>query len=147
MTRALVVDASVVVKWLVLESDSEHAIRLLNSSPQFCAPELVFAEAANALWAIHRRGKIAASDLVEAIAVLQNAPISIPRPMSKLMPAASQLAIDLDHPVYDCFYLALAIQTQYPVVTADQTFYRKASAHSYLSRFLVDLAQIAKDPG
>ena len=35
--------------------------------------------------------------------------------MVQLAAAAARLAADLDHPVYDCFYLALAVQTrQYP---------------------------------
>ena len=32
--------------------------------------------------------------------------------------AAARLTADVDHPVHDCFYLAPAIQTGYPVVTA-----------------------------
>lgn len=44
-----VVDASVVVKWLVTEEFSDEAARLLNGGSTLVAPELVFAEAANAL--------------------------------------------------------------------------------------------------
>ena len=32
--------------------------------------------------------------------------------------AAARLTADIGHPVHDCFYLSLAIQTGYPVVTA-----------------------------
>lgn len=145
MNRTFVVDAHVVVKWLVQETDSDQAALLLDCDVQICAPELVFAEAANALLAISRRGNISASDFAEAITALQNAPISVPHPMSRLMPAASQMATDLDHPVYDCSYLALAIQTQYPVVTADRTFLDKAGTHPYFSRFLMGLDQVAEE--
>ena len=53
--------------------------------------------------------------------------------MSGLAAAAARLAIDLDHPAYDCFYLALAIQTQYPLVTADTRFHDKVRGHPYLA--------------
>jgi predicted nucleic acid-binding protein len=39
--------------------------------------------------------------------------------------AATRLAIDLDHPAYDCLYLALAIARDCPFVTADERFLRK----------------------
>ena len=38
-------------------------------------------------------------------------------------------------------YLALAIQTQYPVVTADQRFHDKVRGHPYLSDRIVHVAQ------
>ncbi len=53
--------------------------------------------------------------------------------MRQLAAAAGRLAMDLDHPVYDCFYLALAIQEQYPVITADTRFHDKVRVHPYLS--------------
>lgn len=54
----LVVYASVIVKWLVAESGSEQAARLLEDGRTLIAPELLFAEAGNALWALCRRGDI-----------------------------------------------------------------------------------------
>jgi hypothetical protein len=53
-----VVDASVAVKWLVTENFSEQAARLLDEELTLIAPELLFAQAGNALWAMCRRGII-----------------------------------------------------------------------------------------
>lgn len=128
-----VVDASVVVKWLVREAYSEEAAALLDSGSTFVAPALVFAEAANALWVMRRRGDIAADDMADAVETLRAMPVAVPVAMPQLAAAASRLAVDLDHPIYDCFYLALAVQTQYPVVTADRRFHDKVRAHPYLS--------------
>ena len=133
MTAGYVVDASVVVKWLVDEVHSEEAAALLSSGTTVIAPALVFAEAANALWAMRRRGDISTDDLVDAVEALRAAPVAIPVPTLQLTAAAARLAVDLDHPIYDCFYLALAVQTQYPVVTADTRFHDKVRAHPYLS--------------
>ena len=128
-----VVDASVAVKWIVEEAFSDQAARLLDEESTLIAPELLFAEAANALWAMRRKGDFSSADLSEAIDVLGSAPVAVPYSMRQLAPSASRLALDLDHPVYDCFYLALALLEQHPVVTADRRFHDAVRAHPYLS--------------
>ncbi len=137
------VDASVAVKWLASEPLSDEAAALLKSGATLVAPELMFAEVVNALWTMGRRGDIAAEDLGEAVDVLKAAPIAIPFSMAQLAAAAAQLAIDIGHPAYDCFYLALAIQTGYPVVTADMRFHDKVRAHPYLSDRIRHVARLA----
>ncbi len=137
-----VVDASVAVKWLVEEVHSDRAATLLDGGPTLVAPPLLFAETANALWVMRRRGDMAAADLADAVETLRGAPVSTPLSMAELMAAATRLAHDLDHPVYDCFYLALALHAQYPVVTADTRFFGKVYGHPYLSDRVVHLADI-----
>ncbi len=36
-----------------------------------------------------------------------------------------KLSFDLDHPIYDCIYLALARQRRLPLITADKRFISK----------------------
>jgi len=90
------VDASVAVKWLVDEPLSDRAARLLEDDLPLAAPELIYAEAANALWAIARRGQISVADVRGALDLLADAPITIPSSMKHLMAAAARLAGDLD---------------------------------------------------
>lgn len=142
-----VVDASVVVKWLVSETYSEEAAHLLSGEATLVAPALVFAEATNALWAMQRRGDIDADDMTEAIHALQAAPIASPVAMNRLAAAAARLATDLKHPAYDCFYLALAIQTQCPVVTADTRFHDKVQGHPYLADRILHVAHAGAHSG
>ena len=136
-----VVDASVAVKWLVAEEWSDESSRLLETGATLIAPELLFAEVSNALWAMHRRGDITVDDLADATDALKSAPVAIPVPMRRLAAAATRLAADLGHPAYDCFYLALAVQEQYPVVTADTRFHDKVREHPYLSDRIVHIAR------
>jgi predicted nucleic acid-binding protein len=138
-----VVDASVAIKWLVDEPLSAQAAKLLDDDLPLAAPELIYAEAANALWAIARRGQIGAADVREALDLLADAPLMVPSSMRQLMAAAARLAVDLDHPVYDCLYLALALQEQRPVITADLRFHRVVRAHPYLARHVVMLESLA----
>ena len=106
------------------------------------APELLFAEVSNSLWAMCRRGDISREDFCEAVDVLKGAPISVPFSMRQLAASAGRLAVDLDHPVCDCFYLALAIEEPYPVMTADLRFHDKVRDHPYLSVRIWHVAQI-----
>lgn len=137
-----VVDASVAVKWLVTEPLSEHAARLLEEKQPLVAPELSYAEVANALWAMVRRGEIIATDLQEALDMLSAAPLRVPCSMPHLMPMAARVACDLGHPVYDCFYLALALREQGPVITADRRFYRVLRSHRYFAGQVVHLEDL-----
>lgn len=136
-----VVDASVVVKWLVTEEWSEESSRLLDRGATLIAPALVFAETSNALWAMHRRGDISRDELAEATDVLKSAPVAVPVSMRRLAASAVRLAVDLGHPAYDCYYLALAMLEQHPVITADTRFYDRVREHPYLSDRIVHVAR------
>ena len=54
----LVVDASVAVKWLIAEENSDAAHRLAASGDDLHAPRLMASEIANALWRKARMGEI-----------------------------------------------------------------------------------------
>jgi hypothetical protein len=79
-----VVDASVAVKWLVSEAFSDEAAGLLDNEATLIAPDLLFAEATNALWAMCRQGDINRADYAEAVGVLKSAPVAVPVPMRQL---------------------------------------------------------------
>ncbi|MEH2024315.1 type II toxin-antitoxin system VapC family toxin [Nostoc sp.] len=53
--RRYVLDASVAIKWFVLEVHSDKARRLLTSNYTFLVPDFFFAEVANVLWKRVRR--------------------------------------------------------------------------------------------
>ena len=46
-------------------------------------------------------------------------------PTCLLLEAATRIAVELDHPAYDCVYLALAIDNGCKFVTADERLLRK----------------------
>jgi len=73
----------------------------------------------NAVWKAARRGNI---QRAEAIAGIEAALIwfELLFPIEELRVRALALALDLGHPIYDCFYLALAQRQNAPPVTADE---------------------------
>jgi len=115
----IVVDASVAVQWVLPESMSEFAGGL--RSERLIAPALWLVEAANAIWKRHLRGEMSVDQARARLTELLNAPVAS-LPVEPYMPGALQLATELRHPVYDCLYLAVAIQHQTYVVTADRRF-------------------------
>jgi predicted nucleic acid-binding protein len=114
----VVVDASVALKWFLDEPDS-LAATVVGLRQDLVAPDLLIAEVANALWRAVRIGRLLPDDGRSAAARL-------PRELARLVACATLIsrALDiaqiLDHPAYDCFYLALAEREAAPLVTADR---------------------------
>ena len=141
MTPTLVVDASVALKWVLPEEDSELAEGLLDGGSTLRAPAFVFVELANALWFHVRAGKLDATEAAGCMRDLREAPLDL-WDGEEPLPAALEWAHRLDHAVYDCAYLALAIHLGAAYVTADRRFWRKANARDDLQDRVVLLSDL-----
>jgi len=115
----IVVDASVAIKWYVREADSETAQRILLAPANLHAPGLLRLELANGLWKNWRRKLVSVGQIGEALTSLDRT-IERWHVPERLIAAALKLSFALDHPVYDCIYLALAQELGAPLVTADR---------------------------
>jgi predicted nucleic acid-binding protein len=114
----LVVDASVAAKWVLPEAGSAEAAALRTQDSDLIAPSLVVAEIGNALWKSAMRGDLAGQDVTHIlnIGVGHYARLI---PIAEIAAAAMEIAVDLKHPIYDCFYLALAERERCALMTAD----------------------------
>ena len=131
-TRSAVVDASVAVKWALLEEGREGALALLGSyvagDVQLIAPRLLLEEAASAIAKRHLRKQLTTTQAHRAFEILrQRAPMLIDN--GTLLNEAFQLSIRHQLSLWDCLYLALAIQRRCDLVTADKRFHGVASPH------------------
>ena len=126
----LVVDASVVIKWLVKEPDTDKAEALLESCRlgkyDPLAPDLLAAEVGNVLWKRVRQGTMQASQ-AELLFADFNRICPVLKPLLKLTANAFKLALAHQHSVYDCLYVALALEAQCELVTADEKLFRAFS--------------------
>lgn len=120
-----VVDSSVAIKWVVEEPGSKEALALFRH--RLYAPELLIAECANVLWKKARRNELTKDEALLCARLLQRADIDL-SPMRPLLDSATRLALALDHPAYDCVYLALADSLSCDLVTADARLVAKARA-------------------
>jgi predicted nucleic acid-binding protein len=116
---SIVVDASVAVKWFSEEVRSAQAEAILIAAEPIVAPDLILAEIGSAL-----ARKTTANILLkaQAVAAITEAPHCFEQlvPSIELAARATELAIELRHPIYDCFYLALAEREKLELVTDDK---------------------------
>ncbi len=116
-----VVDASVAAKWFFVESGDQEARELALSGGALIAPDLIVPEVCNVAW----RKVVEKEITVErALGIALQLPSLLNRliPAAELAPRAVELATKLRHPIYDCFYLALAEIAEGELVTADRKF-------------------------
>lgn len=114
----LAVDASVAIRWLFQVDGSDRAEKLIRSGQPLIAPDLVLAEITNAAWKFVTFDGVPASTAAVVVKAAGNAFDEIV-PSSGLKDRALAIALDLRHPAYDCFYLALAETRRCELVTAD----------------------------
>ena len=130
---SLVIDASIACKWFIDEEDSPQAQHLFDGDQILLAPDLIVPEVCNAMW---KKVRIGLFTSAQATDVMQE----LPRFFDELFPChllgARPLAIaaSLDHPAYDCFYLALAERNDARLVTADARLLGRLAGTSWAQR-------------
>ncbi len=121
--RGVVIDASVAIKLVITEADSERADRL--DGRRMLAPDLLWSECANILWKSVHRGIVSANEAELACEALLRLPFEI-ADAAALLPEALRRSITIGHPAYDCLYLELAAREGLPLITADRRLLRLA---------------------
>jgi predicted nucleic acid-binding protein len=126
LRQTLVVDASVAIKWILPESDTERALRVQesfqNDEIDLIAPFLVVSEVANVLWKRQRRGDFDAGVARRCfVQFLRDCPVLVDS--AAVSNAALALAAAHDRPFYDCLYLAWALEQRCDLITADERFF------------------------
>jgi predicted nucleic acid-binding protein len=123
----LVLDASVAVKWVLPETGSERAVAIRTMDDDLIAPSLVCAEIGSAIWRAVLRNDVSAGGASENLSIAMEHYRRI-IPLEELVDTAIALAIRLRHPIYDCFYLALAERESCALITADRRLMAAANA-------------------
>jgi predicted nucleic acid-binding protein len=121
-----VLDASVAAKWFLppaREPLSAEALGILegyaSGQIRLMVPDLFWPEFGNILWKALRQGRISRASAEEAIAGLQARKIST-APSAPLLKEAFAIAAAFERTVYDGVYVALAMMSKAPLVTADE---------------------------
>ncbi len=130
-----VVDASVAAKWFLPaagETLTDEALDLLRRYTQgqirFLVPDLFWAEFANILWKAVRQGRWIKGAAEEALAAMQQR--NLPTvPARALLKEAFTIATTFDRTVYDGLYVALAVSSKAPLITADERLAHALAAY------------------
>lgn len=121
-----VLDASVVLKWFHREPDSAMAGRLRDAvrdrSLLVRVPDLLRYEVANVLvW----KKECTTDSAIEAIETLEQLPWYIAHPSHEILSTAVRIADRYRTSVYDAVYVALALEDDAPLITADEKLIAK----------------------
>lgn len=135
-----VIDASVAIKWVVPENLRDQALTLLDDTSLLEAPDLLYPELSNVAWKKVRRGEMSHRQATLTVQSIQRF-IAVTHPSPALTQRALEMAFILDHPVYDCFYLACAEQGDGVLITADNRLCATVSGSEFapLIRSLQDI--------
>ena len=115
----IVIDANIAAAVLIDLAYSSAAREAVAEPGRIIAPDIVVHEFANALWRLVGAGRMTENFAHQALTGLETL-------VSDLVAGASiahealRIAIELRHPVYDCFYLALALERNAILLTADR---------------------------
>lgn len=120
--KAVVVDASVAIKWFLPEIHSEVASLVLKSKQELLAPDLIWPEVGNILWKKVRRSEISVEEAKGILKDFLRFPL-LTFGSKLLLNSAWNLAEEFHISVYDALYLALANNKDCSLVTADRKFY------------------------
>jgi predicted nucleic acid-binding protein len=124
--NAVVIDASVVAKLLLQEDGWQLAAALLATAAELHAPDLIVAEIVNVIKTRVRRGDLTAPAADAALTAFREMALHL-HEASPLAHEALRIAIEYDRSGYDALYVALALQLNMTVITADRRLYNAMS--------------------
>ena len=123
---ALVLDASVAVKWVLpsaketLTTESLQLLKLyIDGDVNFIVPDIFWAEVGNVLWKGVRQRRWPQALAERAVRDVRDRGFFTVSSLG-LLPEAIKISFAHDRSVYDCLYVALAIQYKIEMITADE---------------------------
>jgi len=123
----LVLDTSVVAKWFLPEPLSPEADKILEDLRQrksiVAAPDLVVYEFANILWQRQKKGEISTRQASAIMSDFERLPLELV-PGDAIGAQALDIAGKAGCTAYDGAFIALAVELEYMLVTADQRLVR-----------------------
>jgi predicted nucleic acid-binding protein len=133
--RVFVVDASVAAKWLLPSEGEALTQEALNFQRRYAqgefriaVPDLFWAEVGNAVWNAVRRGRIAQAVGEGAVTELLRYDFATVS-SHLLLDRAFNLAARFGRTVYDCLYVALAVESGTEFITADERLANSLAVH------------------
>jgi predicted nucleic acid-binding protein len=127
-------DASVAAKWFLppaqepLAAEAQMLLKRFSLGDcNLIVPDLFWPEMGNILRKAARSGRITTKSCEAAVAALEGSGIRT-APSLPLLKNAMAIALAFDRTVYDSEYLALAVESSFPLLTADERLANALSA-------------------
>ena len=119
MALACVLDASAAVRLILADPAAADLAERVGGAALVLAPELMLTELANTHWKLQRADRHNELDPQELLAEAREL-VDRLEPDRHLQAEALALACHLNHPVYDCLYLALARREAASLISSDR---------------------------
>jgi predicted nucleic acid-binding protein len=127
MPDTFVLDCSVAAKWVLPEPDRAPALgwfeRYASGEVLLIAPDLLLAEFASLIAKRNRRKQISADQAHEALSLMTKCAPRLLETRPRLS-RALDLSLQYQLSLWDCVYLALALEYECPLLTADLRLFR-----------------------
>ena len=128
--EALVLDASVIVKWFCEEEYTDIALRIRDrffvGELTVVVPELMFYEVSNAL---RYNGVLSMEEKIELIDDMFSMDFDVVTSTKEILSDAMKSALDTDTTIYDNVYLAVGRYKRCNLITADGAFRNKVNTN------------------
>lgn len=129
----LVIDANIAVKFVAAEPGQDEAFARVASEESLISPDWVLIEVGHALWRKVRENEIDRAMAEESLKALPTLFETLTG-SAKVIELAQALSFELDHWLYDCLYLATAVDRDATLLTADRKFWNAAKRAGYAAR-------------
>lgn len=140
----VVVDSSVVAKWIIREHDTPLAQQMFaeirSRGDRLIVLDLALIEVAQAIWKQYHRRLLSADEAQQFMTFLLSIPLHI-EPALPRLPRGSAIARAYGRSVYDALFVALAEEMDLPGVTADEPLQQAVGADFPAIRLLKDGTQ------
>jgi predicted nucleic acid-binding protein len=125
MALACVLDASAAVRLILGDPAVAELAESIREAALVLAHELMLSEVVNALWKLQRADQLPQLDPQQLLADAREL-VDRVEPDRHLHAEALALACHVNHPVYDCLYLALARREAATLISADRSLLQLA---------------------
>jgi predicted nucleic acid-binding protein len=126
----IVLDASVVVHLVINTSHSEYARAVMKAVAEVAAPDIMTGEVANTLTKMVRTKLLNREQAQSGFQALRRYPITYFR-SGELLEKAFSLSLEFNHSVFDCLYVAAALERNVRLITTDQRLVDKFSIPTF----------------
>ncbi len=131
----IVVAASAAIRWFMPASPGGQPSGLPTTDAPLVAPDLFIAEVRNAALVYLRKKELTLDQAKDMVSTIDRLMAGL-FPLAEFSDGAWAMALEHDHPVYDCFYVEVARSLDTVLITADERLLRKFAGTPLESRLV-----------
>jgi|APTNR8051073442_1049403.scaffolds.fasta_scaffold03369_9 predicted nucleic acid-binding protein len=131
----LLIDNSIVFKLFIAEDKSDEVRKLFSENHDFIFLDFTLIEAANSFASAVKRSRIDDAQANANFSSLMTL-ATIVTPANQFLQDALELALEINHSVYDCLYAVAAQKNGATLVTCDAKFAAKLNPANYQTQVI-----------